>query len=194
MAYEANWELNEELAAVNDVLSAIGESPVQTLEGDANADVVNARRILNKINMQVQSRGWTFNIDENVSLQPDIFSKLIPYLPSYLQVQSTGGTVYNNRGGYVYDRINRTDQFESAIVVNIISLRSFEEMPSPFRNYIVTKAARQFNMRYFGAPEIEAALQLEEQEMYQLIQEYEMDYGAYNMLQQDPFVSGAVGR
>lgn len=194
MAYEANWELNEELAAVNDVLSAIGESPVQTLEGDANADVVNARHILNKINMQVQSRGWTFNINENVSLQPDIFSKLIPYLPSYLQVQSTGGTVYNNRGGYVYDRINRTDQFESAIVVNIISLRSFEEMPSPFRNYIVTKAARQFNMRYFGAPEIEAALQLEEQEMYQLIQEYEMDYGAYNMLQQDPFVSGAVGR
>jgi hypothetical protein len=194
-SFEANLETSDELAAVNDMLAAIGESPVNTLEGDTNADVANARRILNKVNTEVQSKGWTFNIEEAVQLTPDTFSKLINYMPDYLSVKSPSGTtVYINRGGYLYDRTERTDQFTAPVEVNMIRLKSFEEMPVQFRTYIIAKASRRFNIRFFGAAEIEATLQEEENDAWQAVQEYELDYGKFNMLDGDQWTSGRLSR
>lgn len=192
-SYETTLETGEELSAVNDILASIGEPPVSTLEGDANADVANARRVLNKINRQIQSKGWTFNIEENAQLTPDVFSKLIPYMSDYLSVMGSGGA-YVNRGGYVYDRTNNTDQFTDPITVTIIKLREFYEMPECFRYWIVTKAARQFNNRFFGAPEIDGVLQEEEQEAKMQCSEYELDFGAFNMLDGDAFTGGLLSR
>lgn len=194
-AYDMNVETGEELAAVNDILASIGEPPVSTLEGDSNADVANARRILNKINRQIQSKGWTFNIEEGIELQADVFSKLIPFSPDYLSVMSPSGTTqYVNRGGYLFDRVNRTDIFEGGVTVNLIRLKPYEEMPECFRHWIVTKAARQFNSRFFGAPEVDGVLQEEEAEAARDCFEYELDYGQYNMLDGDAFVSGQLSR
>lgn len=194
-SYETNLETSDELAAVNDMLAAIGESPVNTLEGDANADVANCRRILNGVNLEVQSKGWTFNIEEDAILTPDVFSKLINWLPDFLSVKSqSGATVYVNRGGFVYDRTAKVDQFTAPITVNLIRLKGFEEMPIQFRTYIVAKAARRFNIRFFGAAEIEASLQLEEQDAWQAVQEFELDYGNFNMLDGDAWVAGRLTR
>lgn len=195
-SFEMNIETEAELAAINDILSAIGEPPVSTLEGDANADVANARRILNKVNRQIQSRGWTFNIEENVTLLPDVFNQMIPYSTDYLSVLSTGGsTAYINRGEYIYDRTTNTDKFPpSGIQVNLIRLRSYDEMPECFRSWIVAKASRQFNVRFFGAAEVEGALQEEEDEAYRSCFEYELDYGNFNMLDGDAFVGGQLAR
>lgn len=194
-SFEANLETSDELAAVNDMLAAIGESPVNTLEGDSNADVANARRILNKVNTEVQSKGWTFNIEEGVTLLPDAFSKQIIYMPDYLSVRSTSGaTIYTNQGGYLYDRVARTDLFEGAVEVNLILLRSFGEMPVQFRTYIVAKASRRFNIRFFGAAEIEATLQEEENDAWQAVQEFELDYGNFNMLDGDAWTGGRLTR
>lgn len=193
--YETTVEAADELDAVNDILAAIGEAPVITLEGDANADVSNARRILDKINRQIQSKGWTFNIEEGVSLVPDVNTKLIPYLRDYLLVLSDGGaTAYVNRGGYVYDRTSNTDQFDGPIVVNMIRLREYYEMPACFRHWIVTKASRQFNNRFFGAPEIEGVLAEEERDAQIACTEYELDFGNFNMLDGDAFVGGLLTR
>ena len=192
-SYETSLETAEELSAVNDILASIGEPPVSTLEGDANADVANARRVLNKINRQIQSKGWTFNIEVGATLTPDVFNRLIPYMSDYLSVLGSGGA-YVNRGGYVYDRTNNTDQFDGPITVDIIKLREFYEMPECFRFWIVTKAARQFNNRFFGAPEIDGVLQEEEQEAKMQCNEYELDFGNFNMLDGDAFTGGLLTR
>lgn len=194
-SYEANLETSDELAAVNEMLSAIGESPVNTLEGDANADVANCRRILNAVNIEVQSKGWTFNIEEDVTLTPDVFSKLIPWMPDFLTVRSPSGTTaYVNRNGYVYDRTNKTDEFTDPVVVTMIRQRGFEEMPTQFRTYIIAKASQRFNIRFFGAAEIEASLQTEVQEAWQAVQEYELDFGQFNMLDGDAWTGGRLSR
>lgn len=193
--FEATLETSDELAAVNDMLAAIGESPVNTLEGNSNADVANARRLLHKVNTEVQSKGWTFNIEEAVTLSPDVFSGQISYLTDYLSVRTAGGaTIYVNRGGYLYDRIERTDQFAGPIEVDMIRLRSFDEMPVPFRTYIIAKASRRFNIRFFGAAEIEATLQEEEADAWMSIQEYELEYGNFNMLEGDAWTGGRLSR
>ncbi|MFL1495723.1 hypothetical protein, partial [Pseudomonas antarctica] len=92
---ESFIESDDELSAVNDMLAAIGESPVSSLEGDPNADVANCRRLLNQVNREVQSKGWAFNIEEDATLTPDSFSGLINYLSDYLKI-TTGN--YSNRG------------------------------------------------------------------------------------------------
>lgn len=192
---DLHLEVNQNLDAINDILAAIGEPPVSSLEGDNNADVANANRILMKINRQIQSKGWTFNIEENTQLLPDVNTKLIPFLPDYLSVLSEGGTTaYVNRGGYVYDRTARTDNFEGALTVNLIRLREFYEMPECFKSWIITKAARQFNNRFFGAPEVDSVLAEEEEEARMACQEYELDFGRYNMLDGDAFVGGLLSR
>ncbi|WP_087502342.1 phage tail protein [Pseudomonas sp. SID14000] len=192
---EDNLNSSDELDAVNDILAAIGESPVNTLEDGTNADVANARRILTKVNREVQAKGWTFNREESVELLPDTFSQLIPYARDYLAIWVSGSeTTYGNRGGYLYDRATKTDQFTDPVTVDLVRLRSFSDMPVPFRSYIVAKAARRFNIRFFGAAEIEATLQEEESEAWAAVQEYELDYGAFNMLDGDSWTSGRTSR
>lgn len=196
MAYadEANLGMSDELSAVNDLLAAIGESPVNTLEGDSNADVANARRILNNINREIQSKGWTFNISMGETLQPDVQTGFIPYLPSYLSLMVSGGTSYVKRGDLIYDTATRTDIFTGPIQVDLIRLKEYSEMPDCFRNLIITKASRRFNMFFFGAGEIEGHLAEQEAEHYRACMEYEMDYGQFNMLDGDAFVQGKLNR
>lgn len=188
-SYEATLETDDELAAINDMLAAIGESPVSSLEGDPNADVANCRRILNSVNRRIQAKGWAFNIEEDAELMPDAFSGLIEYMSDYLRLMG-----YVNRGGYVYDSANKTDTFTESITTTLIRLKSYGEMPECFRSYIVAKASREFNIRFFGAGEIEGSLQDQEKEAWASIMEYELDFGAYNMLDGDAFTGGQISR
>ncbi|HID5228955.1 TPA: phage tail protein [Enterobacter roggenkampii] len=176
------------LDCVNNIIGAIGEPPVTTLD-TSNADVVNALRILDSENRKLQSEGWTFNIELNQKLIPDSFSKLISWSPSFISVLEPGSkTKYINRAGYVYDRINQTNQFTSSITVNLIRIQELDEMPDCFLQLIIARSCKRFNNEYFGAGEISAYWQEEEQNAKILCMEYECDYSKYNMLTDDEFV------
>ncbi|QNJ57270.1 tail tube protein A [Pseudomonas phage Stalingrad] len=193
--YDQSIDYPEDLAAVNDMLAAIGEAAVNTLETDTNADVANARRILDNVNREVQSKGWSFNIRKSEELSPDAITGYIPYMQSYLRMQGAGGQMqYVKRGDYVWDTAARTDNFKSSITVDLTVLAPFNEMPECFRAYIVTKASRRFNMFFFGAPEIEGHLAEQEEQQYRAIMEYELDFGQFNMLDGDAFVGGLLTR
>ncbi|QHJ81813.1 MAG: hypothetical protein [Bacteriophage sp.] len=184
-----------ELAAINEMLSAIGEPPVPTLDEEANADVANARRILDRINRTIQAKGWTFNIEESAVLLPDAQTGLIPYLPTYLSMLGAGGAgQYVNRGGWVIDRTTGNDTFPGGVQVNLIRLKDYDGMPTCFRQWIVVKASRQFNARFFGAEDVERSLAEEEQEAKMTCFEYELDFGQYNMLDGDSYVQGLLSR
>lgn len=191
----SNLPFTGELDAINEMLAAIGEAPVETLDDENNVDVANARRILNKINRQIQSRVWTFNLEEGATLTPDVATKLIPYSPDYLSLMNNGGaSVYVNRQGWVYDKSSNSDEFDGPIAVDIVRLKDYNEMPECFRSWIVARASRQFNSRFFGAEDVAQDLAEEEQDAAQRCFEYELDYGKYNMLDGDAFVGGLLSR
>ena len=50
-----------ELQAVNQMLSVIGEAPVNSITGTVTTDVSVAKNILDETSMSVQSMGWNFN-------------------------------------------------------------------------------------------------------------------------------------
>lgn len=193
-SFEMNVEVDGELEAVNLVLSAIGESAINSTDDTANADVANIRRLLNNFNRRVQTRGWTFNT-EVAQLIPDFYSKRINYLGDWLSVLSAGtATVYRNRGGYVYDITTRSDIFMQPITVNLITLCPYSDMPEVFQQYIVALAAKKFNMSFFGDDSLDSELDEELTELQIACMEFELDFGNYNMIEGDAWVQGRIGR
>lgn len=171
-----------ELDAVNEIIGAIGEAPVNTLENLMNVDVINALRILRNNNRAFQSRGWSFNSVTEYPLNPDVYSKKIKWLDVYLKIDGEEGTKYVKQGDYVYDLIAKTSIFESPISVNAIILVPFEDMPEPARNYIVAKASAEFQSRYLGDESLTQILNNKVQETWQYLQEDELDKNEYNLL------------
>lgn len=193
-SHEMNVEMDAELDAVNLVLSAIGESAVNSVDDTANADVANIRRLLNNYNRRTQTRGWTFNT-EVATLTPDHYSKRINFLSDWLSVLSVGAaTVYRNRGGYVYDINTRSDIFENPIQVNLIALCPYSDMPEVFQQYIVAQTAKKFNMSFFGDDSLDIELDEELTELQVACMEFELDYGNFNMIEGDVWVQGRIGR
>ena len=93
---------SNELDAVNEILSSVGSSPVNSLEDDLNVDVLNAKRILSAVSTEVQSRGYRFNTLKNVYLTPDSDTGLVPFAHDYIRVFSLGYKLVN-RSGYFFD-------------------------------------------------------------------------------------------
>ena len=96
-----------ELDAVNEMLSVIGESPVNTLENLQNIDAINALRILRAINRQEQARGWSFNIISEHTLNPDTYTKRIKWADNYLYLK---GKYIETDKDHVFDIVTVNSQ------------------------------------------------------------------------------------
>ena len=60
-----------ELEAINIMLAAIGEAPINSLTGTLPSDVRIAQDTLTEVNKEVQSEGWSFNTEIDVTLTRD---------------------------------------------------------------------------------------------------------------------------
>ena len=77
----ANIAKATKLAAVNTIISNIGQAPVTTLE-TGNPLVEMAEQILNEISRSVQSEGWVFNTEFHYPFGRD-GNKFIEYLKMF---------------------------------------------------------------------------------------------------------------
>ena len=169
------------LDAINEMLGALNEAPVNTLEDPQNIDVINAIKTLDRVNRQIQSKGWVWNILENYTLNPDVYTQKILWDTNILYIVGTDGTKYTRQGDYLYDFTNKKDTFDNAVQVCIIYLLDYEDMPFPMRNYIVTKATRRFQAETMGDESLDQVLYQREMEAWASLQEYELEIENYNV-------------
>ena len=173
-----------ELEAINTMLSTIGESPVNTVEGTGNVDVVIARQILQTVSREVQARGWHFNTEINYTVTPDSEGYLV--LPNtVLKVD----TVYPDsskdvvvRGSRLYDREKHTYVFTDAVKVDMTILLTFDELPEVARNYATIRASRIFQERVVGSDTLHAFNSQDEARAMVSLMEYEADTADLNIL------------
>ena len=185
---------SNELDAVNEILSSVGSSPVNSLEDDLNVDVLNAKRILKATSIEIQSRGYKFNTLNNVYLQPDSDTGFVPYARDYIRVFSTGYKLVD-RSGYFFDIETNTNEFLNGLTIGeLVKELPFEELPNVFRKYITARSARIFQMRYLTSADIDAHLQLEESAAYADVVDYELMTGNYNVFNDDQFISQQIQR
>lgn len=185
---------SNKLDAVNEILSAVGSSPVNSLEEELNVDVLNAVRILDSVSKEIQSRGWDFNIEDSVALLPDDDTNLVPCPNNYLRFVSSGYKLIR-RSGYFFDILSQTNEFPEGLTLDtLVRGLEFEELPEVFRKFITCRAARIFQMRYLTSDDLNKHLMTEESSAYADIIDYDLTTGNYNILNDDQYISQYIQR
>lgn len=140
-----------ELEAVNEMLRAISESPVETLAA-GNADAQDAVTLLRKWTKSVQSLGWEFNT-EDMTLTPDVDGNIT--LPSdCLKVSVHRAYAYRQlveRNRKLYSKRTNSYTHTAACRAQIITGLPFTYLPEPAREYITSLAGYEFCHTALGA-------------------------------------------
>lgn len=143
-----------ELEAVNLMLDAIGESPINSLNNSAVVDAVKAQAVLSEVSRATQQKGWHFNTEKDYELVPTAFNNEIILPGNCLRVDTVGPDKWTDvvqRGNRLYDRRKHTYRFEKSLKVDMVVLLPFEELPEAARYYIAVRAARVFQARSVGS-------------------------------------------
>lgn len=185
-----------ELDAVNEMLAALGESPVTTLSGTLPQDVTIARQILDRTSREVQARGFWFNRETGVELTPDGSSNLL-LADAIIKVDSPYKDVVERSVGGVrmlYDRGTNLYTFTAPLKVDLVRLFDFAAIPESARRYITVVAARRFQNRFLGDRDAAAYTKDDELEAKAELLSDECENDDANMLQTEPFISIASFR
>lgn len=140
------------LDAVNTMLSAIGEAPVNSLSsGLVEAEI--AETILNTVDREVQSMGWHFNTEYKKSFAQDTNGE-IPLGTDILRADAhldANSKDLVQRGLRMYDRKNHTFAIKEAVKLDVVSQLDFTDLPEVAKRYITLKATRVFQDRVVGS-------------------------------------------
>lgn len=179
--------MTSELDAVNIMLGTIGESPINSLDAATGVvDAVTARAILSEVSVQVQEEGWHFNTDYEFVLTPALSTKEIYVAANTIEVDASA---YDRndidvaiRGNRLYDRKNKTYQFEQSIKADLTILLEFNELPQAARHYITVRAARVFQQRVVGSETLGSFTEKDEARALRSMRRYESKTADYNIL------------
>lgn len=179
--------MTSELDAVNIMLGTIGESPINSLDAATGVvDAVTARAILSEVSVQVQEEGWHFNTEYEFILTPSLDTKEI-YVPANTIEVDASEYDRNNidvaiRGNRLYDRKNKTFQFQQDIKADLTILLEFNELPQAARHYITVRAARVFQQRVIGSDTLGSFTERDEARALRSMRRYESKTADYNIL------------
>lgn len=182
-------QLLTELDAVNLMLNAIGETPVNSISDTGLADAVIALQTLRNTSRQLQQKGWKWNTLRNYTLSPTApLPGKIPVPTNTLSVDATG-TYFENRsfdytdeGGYLFDVTNGTNLFSNSVKVDIVLLKEFEKLPSPARDLIASRAARRFQQATIGSATLSQFQGIDESDCERTLQKWESSNANANVL------------
>lgn len=155
-----------ELDAVNRILEAIGEGPVNNLSDPNDYEVSKARAKLEEFNRRVQTTGWFVNEDLEYTFAVDGNGR-VPYPNTVHRARVV--RPYRRlvqRAGYFYDIETHTDILNEEVVANVVWCLDFSDLPPALRDYITIAAARSFQramqgdqtMEMYNTEELNAAM------------------------------------
>ena len=178
-----------ELECINIMLAAIGEAPINSLIGTLPVDARIAQSTLTEVNKSVQSEGWSFNTETDVTLTRDGSNHV--NLPA--DVLRVDANIHQHptidpiqRGLKLYDRQNNKYEFDEDLICTVVYFRDFNEIPEPARYYMNIKAARIFVDRLVSDQGLRTYTQEDEVRARSILMETDLANGDHNMLRGDP--------
>ena len=179
-----------ELESINIMLAAIGESPINSLTGTLPVDARIAQSTLTEVNKEVQSEGWSFNTEIDVTQSRDPATKQIALSTDTLRIDPN---IHQHptidaiqRGLKLYDRLNNKYEFTEDLICTVVYFRTFDEIPEPARRYITIKAARIFVDRLVSDDGLRTYTQQDEIRARAILMETDLANGDHNLLRGDP--------
>ena len=178
-----------ELEAINIMLAAIGEAPINSLLGTLPVDARIAQSTLTEVNKSVQSEGWSFNTEIDVTLTRNGSNQIniptnILRIAANIHQHPTIDPI--QRGLKLYDRQNNKFEFDEDLICTVVYFRDFDEIPEPARHYMNIKAARIFVDRLVSDQGLRTYTQQDEQRARAILMETDLANGDHNILRGDP--------
>ena len=133
-----------ELEAVNTILSAIGEAPVNSLSGTLPIDATQAKNLLTEISREVQAAGWHYNSFYDYALSRDGDDK-IPLADNIMRVDldinKFSPTEFDviKRGSFLFNKKENTFTFSKALeakVVLFLPFMSYQKTQEGISQYV----------------------------------------------------------
>ena len=180
-----------ELSAVNSILGSIGQSPITQLHDETSGVLVNPNpeisfiyNILLEVSKDVMQEGWHFNTEEHVTVSPDS-SGYITVPNNYLRYDLNDGQADRQmdlvkRNGRLYDLVGHTDKFTKDLVLDIVYIYPFTDIPSVFQRYIIARASTRAAAQLVTNSELVKLLQGQEGLARASLMEYECNQGDYS--------------
>lgn len=180
------------LQAINTMLSAIGEPPVNSLAAQ-RADSLIAQTILDETTRDILSYGWQFNTDENVVMTPETTTGFIYISDSIVRVDiaptdDTAALEVVIRGNRLYNRLTSSYAFTEALTTTQVTLLDFDEVPEIAKRYITIRSARIFQDRVVGSSTLHAFEMQDEVSALARLTEYENEVGDYSIFQSESVI------
>lgn len=155
------------LDAINQMLESINQTPVTTILNNQHPDVLAAISVLNRVSKQVQSMGWWFNTDYNLTLAYNPLTNEVVVPGNTLGVDPSDPDVnYIQRGTRLYDPENSTFEIGKSVDVDIKVELNFENLPEIAAQYIAAKAEAKFVSNSTGDQNKLAELRQDVKEVY----------------------------
>lgn len=182
-----------ELDAINMCLASIGEMPVK----DASVqipEVALAKGVIQRVIREVLSKNWHFNSDTDYKLTPDAggFVKL-PH--NALKVDPTDDRQdVVVRGGFLYDRTNKTKVFAQPVKVDVSWYLPFGDLPEPAAAYVAIRASRIFQRERLGSNALDAMSAEAEMSAYIALEDFDNGGADYNILNNNAEIAQARTR
>ena len=177
-------DTDTELSAVNSILGAIGQSPITTLNFD-NPEISVIFNLLRDANIDTQSEGWHFNTEYHVKFTPDANKKIaISADIVSMDLHDNQARRHHNfvrRNGFLYDKIDHTDEFDGDVDLDIVRLYNFEDLPIVFRRFITYRASRLAATQLVANPALVRLLGVQEGQARAALMEYECNQGDHSM-------------
>jgi hypothetical protein len=178
-----NASVAPEMAAVNQILGAVGQAPVTTLD-QTNPDVAIAYDTLLDTSREVQAEGWSFNTETEYPFNPDTNGDII--IPDNVLMIDLSD-LYENRGidvvrrnGKLYNKIDHTFTWTASLKCDVLWLFEFSDLPIPFQDYVTSKAAVQASTKMVGDKDLYTMLQQREARMRVNVLEFDCNEGDYS--------------
>lgn len=172
------------LAVVNRMLATLGEAPLNALTDPHTFRGACIARLTTRSTL-VQAQGCWFN-RELLTLSPNVGDNKI-YLPGDVtNVIIPGRLDLVQRGRFLYDTVNGTNQFTESVDAQIIRELAFEELPEVVAEYIAAYATLYFQTDFDGDSNKMQKLQLIFNEASKNFHAEATRQTRYNMIEHNP--------
>jgi len=184
--------LDTELSAVNSILGSIGQSPISRLDF-TNPEVSFVYNLLKESNQDVQSEGWTFNLEYHIKNSSKTSDNKFIIPSDVMRIDMTDAwdktrdfVRRKDSDGLwkVYDRVNHTFEFpnDDYFHFNYVRLLNFEDIPAPFQRYIIYKASGRAAVQLVSNAQLLRMMQTFETQARGACMEYECNQGDHNYM------------
>ena len=188
------------LEAINYMLSAVGEAPITNLNDDL-AESEIAQELLTATSREIQSKGWSWNTQIKREILPAANSEVI--LPiNTLRVDAVSkydgrtdkSKRYTNRGGKLYDVLQRTNKFDDKVYLDIVEGLDWDDLTEAARRYILLDATSRYMLNVLGADTDLQQIQMQAQRAWITLEQEEDEVSDRNILTDQHMLSFASQR